>query len=199
MSIESENNFKKSEKPPEKISEVAPIRESRNTMVRTREQLRELVEGPLLSACEEFYDKNIRTLSASANKQDIKYGAAHIVIDFDSLSKENKEIGKQIGEVYWADNINQLDIKISISADSTFEEIKAFAESIAHKFTKQEMTWAPSYTLEQVRKIYGIDSNDESYGIEAFADQFYYDKDKKLFYMSEEHARKARETIEKSG
>jgi len=55
------------------------------------------------------------------------------------------------------------------------------------------MIWAPSYTLEQAREIYGIDPNEEKYGVEAFADLLYYDKERKLFYLSEEHARKVRE------
>lgn len=193
MSIESGNNFKNlEEKTPTKIGEIKPIEESRNTTVRTREQLRVLVESPLLSACEELYDKNIRTLSTSANEKDIQYGTAHLIIDFDSLSEENKKIGEQVGEIHRADEMNQLVIKIPVTENSSADEIKEFADSVAHKFEKQAMTWAPSYTLEQMRQIYGIDPNDETYGVEAFADQFYYDQEKKLFYHSEEHAQKSK-------
>ena len=70
MSIEDLNP---PEKLPEKISEVEPIAEGRGRHVRTREELKNLVEIPLLATCEELYDKNIRTLSTSANKNDIGY------------------------------------------------------------------------------------------------------------------------------
>ena len=191
MSIESGNNFKNTEEAPIKIGEIKPIEES-HTVVRNREQLKELVEGPLLSACEELYDKNIRTLSTSANEKDIQYGTAHLIIDFDSLSEENKKVGEQLGEIHPADETNQLVIKIPIAESSTADEIREFAESIAHKFEKQPMTWAPSYTLEQMRQVYGIDPKDETYGVEAFGDQFYYDLERKLFYHSEEHAQKSK-------
>lgn len=193
MSIESGNNFRPpEEKAPTKIGEIKPIEESRNTIVQSREQLKELVEGPLLSACEELYDKNIRTLSTSANKKDIQYGTAHLIVDFDSLSEENKGIGEQLGEIHRADKMNQLVINIPLTEQSTASEVKEFAESVAHKFKNQPMTWAPTYTLEQMRQIYGIDPNDETYDVEAFADQFYYDPEKKLFYPSEELAQKSK-------
>ncbi|EKD23773.1 MAG: hypothetical protein ACD_81C00185G0011 [uncultured bacterium] len=194
MGIESENNFKSQfEKAPIKIAEIAPIEESRNTWVRDRKHLKELVEAPLLSACEVLWDKNIRTLSTSANTKDIKYGSAHLIIDFDSLSDENKKIGENLGEVFWGDNMNQLKIEIPVTESSTTNDIKSLADSIAHKFGNQKMTWAPFYTLEQVRRIYGIDPNDEAYGVDDFTSQFHYDSERKLFFLSEEHARKSKD------
>ena len=188
------NSFNNEES--KKISEIEPLQESRNSIVKMREQLKEFIEPPLLSACETLYDKNIRTLSTLANKQDIERQTGHIIVDFDSLSDKNKELGKQFGEIVFDDGINQLVIKIPITENSTFEEIKNYAESLVGKFEKQSMTWVPFYTIEQLRKIYGVEPNDDSFGIEGFADQFYYDPSKNLFYMSEEHARKANEKIE---
>ena len=153
MSIEDLNP---PEKLPEKISEVEPIAEGRGRHVRTREELKNLVEIPLLATCEELYDKNIRTLSTSANKNDIGYEYNGISIDFDSLSEQNKEIGKQLGRVDFSDNINQLFIPIPVTEESTIEEIKTYAESLAHKFSKQPLTWSPTYTIEEMRQIYGI-------------------------------------------
>src|SRR3989344_7459093 len=118
--MSNKDPIKQKEKP-KRIAEVKPVQESRNMIVRTRDQLRELVEFPLLRACEELYDKNIRTLSTSANEQDIKYQNAHIIIDFGSLSEENKEIGKQLGEIHRADNLDQLVIKIPVEETSTIQ------------------------------------------------------------------------------
>ena len=61
----------------EKLEKVQPIEESAGQKI-TRENIREFVEAPLVEACEIFYDKNIRTLSSSANRKDIEKGEAHI-------------------------------------------------------------------------------------------------------------------------
>lgn len=177
------------------VTEISPIKESRNRSLRTKEGLQELVEAPLLKACEELYDKNIRTLSTSANSENITYGdGGHIVIDFDTLSDENKSIGKQLGTITFADDMNQLSIDIPMTQTTTVEEIETAAESIAHEFKKQEMTWAPVWTIDQVRTMYGI-ALDEEFEPQDFADQFYYDEESKLFYLSQEQARKVRDSI----
>lgn len=123
-----------------KIIDLEAIQESRNTTVRYREQLAALVERPLLSACEELYDKNIITLGTSANVQDVEYNdwenpgqkkpgdGAYIIIDFDTLSTKNQEIGKSLGEVYFADDGNQLKIVIPLTRESTFEDVQTQAQ-----------------------------------------------------------------------
>jgi hypothetical protein len=180
-------------KAPASVTEISPIKESRNRSLRTREDLQELVEAPLLKACEELYDKNIRTLSTSANSENITYGdGGHIVIDFDTLSDENKSIGRELGTITFADNMNQLSIGIPMTQTTTVEEIEAIAESIAHEFKKQEMTWAPVWTADQIRAMYAI-SPEEEFEPQDFADQFYYDEESKLFYLSQEQAQKVRE------
>ncbi len=178
------------EKAPTSIAEISPIKEPRNRRVRTRKDLEELVEAPLLGACQELYDKNIRTLSTSANVENITYGGeGHIVIDFDTLSDENKSIGSQLGAVAFGDNMNQLSIRIPITATTAVEDIERTAQSIAHKFKKQNMTWAPVWTFDQVREMCGIPP-DEEFEPEDFADQFYYEEKSGLFYLSKEHAEK---------
>ncbi len=174
-----------------KISDIEPIGESRNIEIKNREDLKGLIEAPLLSACQELYDKNIRTLSSSANKQDIHYGSGHIVIDFDTLSDANKEIAATTGEVTFADNMNCLDIKIPLTTESTFDSVQAFTEKIAHKFEKQDYSVA-TYTIQDLRKIHGIDENDESFGPESFQN-FYYSTEYDLFFLSKEQFKKATE------
>lgn len=186
-----------SERVPAHISEVAPIKESRNSKIRTREELKQFVETPLLKACEELYDKNIKTISTSANKNDsIHNVGGHVVIDFDMLSDENKRIGEQFGTVAYADGKNQLDIVIPMSEATTIKEIEDLAGSIAHRFKKQKMTWAPVWTMAELQALYGMSPDDPEAGPGDFAELFYYDEDSKLFYLSKEHAEKVHEKID---
>ena len=175
---------------PKAVIEIEPIQESRGSMVKTRDQIKKLVEVPLLSACEELYDKNIRTVSTSANKKDIESGRpGYIIIDFGSLSEENRKIARQLGELSHEDNTGQILIEIPLAKNTTADEIKKFAESIAHKFEKQLMTWAPTYTLQDLREIYC----DNEAQVEDFIDGYYYNPKEKLFYLSEEHFKKTNE------
>ncbi|MEK7658500.1 MAG: hypothetical protein AAB352_01385 [Patescibacteria group bacterium] len=185
---------------PDKVLEVEPIEVSRGTIIKIREQIKELVEAPLLSACEELYDKNIQTSGTSANKKDIEsHMPGYIVIVFDSLSDKNKEIAKQFGKAEkfeFSDDPCQVKIEIPLNENSSAEEIKTYAEAVAHKFFKQRMTWAPHFTIEELREAYAGDPNDESITIEELEDTYYYDPQSKLFYLSEEHFRKVNEKIE---
>ena len=86
------------EEMPIQLTEVEPIKNSFKHILK-KEDLKEVVEPPLLTACEILYDKNIETKSSSANKDNVEQGFAYIYIDYDTLSPANQEIGKQIGEV----------------------------------------------------------------------------------------------------
>lgn len=154
-----------------KLSDLQPIQKSRGAELLRREDLDNLIEKPLLSACQELYDKNIRTTGSSANYRDIKYGYCHIVIDFDTLSEENKKIGQSLGTVMFTDNTNSLEIKIPVTEESTFGDVQLAAEEIAHKFHKQKYS-VIVYTLSELRKFHGIEENNESFGIESFSEQF---------------------------
>lgn len=181
-----------------KITDIEPITESRNTEIKNREDLAGLIEGPLLSACQELYDKNIRTTSTTANKNNVETGFVGLDIEFDTLSDRNKEIGQTLGEVNFFDGMNILHIEIPITAESTFGEIEAASLEIAHKFEKQQYS-VVTYTLEDLRSFHGIEPNDESFGPESFSDQYYWSPEHKLFFLSEEQFKKATESSEGKG
>jgi len=177
-----------------KLSEIEPIEEWRGTEIKNKEDLNGLIEAPLLTSCQELYDKNIRTTGSSANKKDLENGFAYININFDTLSENNKQIGKSIGEVFFADESNQLQIKIPVNAETTFGEIQNKAEEIAHQFVKQQYL-VVTYTLEDVKNFSGIDPDDESFGPESFP-EYYWSPKHKLFFISEEQFLKASEHVE---
>lgn len=185
------------------LSDVEPIAASRDRAVLNREQLKSLVEPPLLSACEELFDKNIRTLETTANRTNIETGGnAAIVIDHDSLSETNRLIAAQLVEEGLAtldvDNYDgythALTVLIPLSPQITVQEIEDKANAIAHRFIKQAMTWASRYNFEQAAAIAKAENQAEI--IEAMKYfGFYYDEENQEFFASEEHYRKFHESV----
>ncbi len=136
------------------LSEISPIQKSRGIIINTREQIKEIVESPLVSACEIFWDKNIKTYESSANNQDIENGHCYIRIDFDSLSEENKEIAKQYGEPYNDVGVQVLELGIPVTATETVNEVSDKATEIANTFHKQKATWITGTSLQQQLDYY---------------------------------------------
>lgn len=175
----------------ESLADVPAIEESRNQMITNRSELSQLIEKPLLKACEEFYDKNIRTLSTSANKKDMKAGEVYIILDFSSLSKENKKIALQFSSPIKYDEFQAVKIIIPIKENTTPDEIAKEAERIAGIFQIQSANWIPKYTLDDLKNIYGIPKDETKYDDPGIWEELYYDPNEKIFYMSEEHFKKS--------
>lgn len=141
------------------LNEVLPIQKTRGLIITKREQIKEIVEAPLVSACEVFWDKNIKTYESSANSQDIQRGNCYIRIDFDSLSEENKKIAEQYGEPYNDVGVQVLELVIPVTSSETVKEVSDKAVDLANTFHKQKPTWIEGTTLQQ-----HIDWLNERYG-----------------------------------
>lgn len=175
------------------LTEVEPIRENRNQYITSREQIKQLVEPPLVEACETFYDLNIRTLSSSANTQDIELGFANIIVALDSMSKDNAELAKKLGEEIEYDGKIAIQFKFPVTTASTTAEIQENSLSLAKKFSKQKLTWAPSFTIEELKQWYAIEegatyADDPNAWVEEVG--YYYDPASAKFFLSEELFRK---------
>lgn len=177
------------------LARIEPIEKGRNAMFRNRDEIKEYVEPPLVDACENFWDLNVRTLNSSANSKDIGH-QAYIIIDYNSLSEDNKKIALESGvldENY--DGRPVVNIGIPVNESTVAEEIKTKAIEISRKFQKQKATWIPSWTLQDMKQWYGIEPEDDRFGIDAFREEgFYYDSESNKFYASEEHSQKAKTT-----
>ncbi|MGD0976687.1 MAG: hypothetical protein ABR875_00085 [Minisyncoccia bacterium] len=184
------------ERAPKLLSQIEPIENWRGTAIKKREQLKEFVEEPLLSACEELYDKNIQTLSSSANKKDIEIGDVGIVIDFETLSEENRKIGLFVGKLSEGDGRQQINISIPVDKNTTVKDVQTRAMEIVHQFQKQPMLWAEVYTLEDMQKAFPPDPenyNEKEYFDEIISYGYYYDPESKYFFLSKEHYDKTHE------
>lgn len=174
------------------IAGMAAIEKSRNQLVRKRSDLSKLVEKPLLLACEILYDKNIRTYSTSANQKDFGHGA-YIILDYDTLSSENRRIAEQHGKVIAYDSGKAVKITLPITEATKVSELEAKSIGIAKQFKTQEATWIPSYSFkDMLLQVYAGPENAPSgheFTIENFVKEWsmFYDEKGKRFYHSKEH------------
>jgi hypothetical protein len=187
------NREEETKKKSNSLADIPVIEGSTDKMIWSRDQLKTLIEGPLLQACEELYDKNIRTISSSANRTDIKTGHVYIIIDFDSLSEENKKIALHFDSPFEYGGSQAVKIIIPVSDKTTVDEISQEAIRISGAFQKQSASWIPKYTLEDLKMIAGISADDKTYDEPSAWKDFYYDPKEQLFYDNEEHFIKAQE------
>ncbi|MDR3582714.1 MAG: hypothetical protein P4L67_05555 [Candidatus Pacebacteria bacterium] len=196
-----------------KIIDLEPIEVDRYQNIGTKEDLESVVEEPLLSACQELWDKNILTEGAGANRKHFsgEYGIApaYIEIDYDRLSEENKEIAKSMGIVSYSDNHNHVLIEMPMDQSSTGAEVQERAEIIAHRFVKQRFRpetetldeikranrFDPSMTMEEIREELGVDPHDGSFGPQSFYGG-YWSPETQLLYKNEGQYKKSLEEVD---
>jgi len=176
------------------LTDVERIHESRAQVIKTKEEIAKYVERPLLKACEALWDRGIRTLESSANKEDHKArGYAYIVVDYGSLSDENKKIVDQSEDI---DDLSDYDgltkafvLKIPFeSIDMDQEKIAQKALELASRFHKQPAIWVPRILLKELKERYSYEPNEKvDPQIFVWEEGFYYDKKENIFYLSEEH------------
>jgi len=124
-----------------------------NALPKSREVLKLIVDEPCLKACEYLFDCNIRTTDSSANQGDVS-NEGRIVIDYNSLSEENKKIVeflrekgliKQHDVEYW------VNIEIPIDETTTVEEFSENMLKIASFFRQQEILYG-FYTEKEMEE-----------------------------------------------
>lgn len=173
------------------LKDVEPIRRSPGLIPLRREDLKGLVESPLLEACELLYDKNIRTLytSANTNPHGMVTDRAILRIDFTTLSQDNQRIAKELGGIISkTNNPGNIEFCIPItSGTNSFKMIEAWSIEIANSFQQQEALWIPSIeSLEEVLwlPLFSLENNsdDNPFG--------YFDEGSQMFFLSEEHYKK---------
>lgn len=94
------------------------------------------------------------------------------------------------------DGMRAIKILIPVSETTTTEEISREASEIASKFQKQSATWIPKYTLALLKEAYGIGLEETEYDDPSVWEEYYYDTEAKVFYLSEEHYKKATKEID---
>ncbi len=178
---------------PQSISEVIRIGKGPSRII-FRDNIPDLVESPLIESCCKLFDKGIQTVSTSANNQD--NNLAHIQIDFNSLSEDNKSIALSLNPSIVdtpQDGTPSVYVTFEHSLDNcTPQGIEDWSVDIANEFQSQAAKWVPHFTLQE-----GIDNhyfgpttieNGDFYLDQAEKDGYYYsDRDGGLFFFSPDH------------
>lgn len=135
---------------PETSEKVKPI-EKTITKINSINDIKEIVEWPLISTIENFFWKHIETVSSSANGTNI-----HIMLRYDTLSQENKEIAKKLwGSIScsWWSGFRPL-ISFSLPPIITpTQYITARWERLANQFKEQKIFKLPSYTPDEFASL----------------------------------------------
>ncbi len=174
----------------------------KGVLPRTSAELMDLVEEPLQGACGILYDLNIQTLGSGCNIQDWNRGRAGLVICWDSLSEGNREIASQIPGIEITSLTDDpkgpigVFVYVPIGQFDTPAMVGAQAAEIASRFESQPMTWAPTWTLEEIRKTWYIEGRrvtdmPDSDLIMILPAYDYFVAPDQTVWASEEHYRKA--------
>ena len=157
------------------------------------EQIKELVEEPLILACQILYDKNIQTVASNANCEG-EQGEASIGIDWNSLSEQNRKIAESLGLTPIQNEFGQtISFTMPITKNTVLEQVEDYFSKLAQMFVLQEPSWIPRYSIDDLKTIYGYPENEEAEPSEFVESGYFYDDVLKTFYESEDHYRKINE------
>ena len=118
------------------LQDVEPIEEG-GLVPTTADDLDRIVEEPLLEACKIFFNKGIKTVMSSANRKDIESSEVHVVIEYDSLSEENKEIAERYAVPYTHLNTSYVKFIRYVTSSTTIKSISKHMVQIATAFEDQ--------------------------------------------------------------
>jgi len=134
-------------RPSKKIKDVPAIRQGTNIPVKTRNDLKEIVEEPCLKACQHLFDKNIETLDSGCNGENCSH-CAYIVINYDTLDTQNQQIADNLingnsvtfipkSDVCIRNYFNQIFIKIPTSPEENVCLVEQKLLNITQHFMPQ--------------------------------------------------------------
>ncbi len=177
----------------QKLSGVDPIEEEAGIIFKHRDDIGKFVEAPLLPAVLELFDKNIRTLSSSANHKDLLMGEVGFEIDFNSLSLGNRITAVQLGEIVVFAGKPAVSIKIPVNQDTPIDQIESMAREITQAFTIQPLRWGV-YTREEMlwrnfanpSEVSSLSNEEILASLSSRVQEYYYDPVTELFFESKE-------------
>jgi hypothetical protein len=154
-------------KPTSQVSTEGPKTGFRtfNVPISKKEDIADVVAGPLVPASEIFWDKNIQTTGSWIESIQGKAGGQdYIEIAYDSLSEENKKIANELKES--DTNFGGVKgVRIVLGSNLTAEQAQRKSIEIANKFKQQDLLWYKPQTLED--KLSTLESSKKSYSKDA--------------------------------
>lgn len=145
-----------------KLSEIEPL-EDHHYEIESRDDLAQLIEAPLLAACQDLYDKNVQTYMSSANKKDIGRNASFSII-YQTLSAENKIIAQKLIDekvAYFIEGSEifptRIQIEIPITKETTCGDVEDASLKVTERFVSQQRRYTPDDLMD---KFYSEIEND---------------------------------------
>lgn len=135
-------------KPDKQIKDVMQHENATGIGIIKKSDLKDIIDEPCLRACEELFDKNIRTIDSGCSQECPNY--AYIVIAYDSLDWKNKMLAQKMiadkkakFEDVTKDNYirtpeRTLEIGFQTSPDDLVFDVSKKLCSMIAKFKKQE-------------------------------------------------------------
>ena len=170
---------------------------SRNIPITYREQIVKIIESPLVEACQILYDKNIQTIDSSANKNNVRHSwYAGIVINYDTLSRENQEIAVQ---EFWSpqkhkDGYFCVTLRVPLTSNSTSWQVRRKTILLAKKLKTQPLSRTKILSLKEAKECVSKQTGEDRPNLspEDIAEYLwrYYDSETQCYYYSKEHCDK---------
>lgn len=130
-----------------KVRDVLPIKQATKIFIKSKDELKSVVEEPCLRVCEFLFDRNIETVDSGCNGENSSH-RAYVTINYDTLSNENKLIADNLvrqGKFSFypkGDSLrnyfNQVEIDIPITPDDFVVNVENKLLSLAKNFKQQE-------------------------------------------------------------
>lgn len=164
---------------------------SEGKIVENREILRKFIEAPCLPACLALYDKNIRTHSSSANKQNIG-NTGDIKIYYHSLDENNKQIANQLidtGIAIFNSHINSwnpeesITISVPINREDTVGIVSDRFMQIVSQFQQQDVLYG-RLTYKDILEEASANGISPEGIIEVF--EYIYDEELDIYWLNQE-------------
>ena len=80
---------------PKRVKDIPAFHQYTSIPIKTRDDLKEIAEEPCLKACQQLFDKNIETMDSGCNGENCS-DRAYIVINYDTLDENNKQIANRL-------------------------------------------------------------------------------------------------------
>lgn len=130
-----------------RVRDVIPIRQATKINVKSKEDLKSIVEEPCLKVCELLFDRNIETVDSGCNGENSSH-RAYVTINYDTLSNENKLIADNLvkqGKLSFypkGDSLrnyfNQVEIDIPTTPNDFVVNVENKLLLLAENFKQQE-------------------------------------------------------------
>ena len=178
-----------------RLTDIKSISSKFGRCFRSKSEIKDYVESPLVDSCRIFYDKNIRTIGSSANCSDAQEThKAWIAIDSSHLSSSNEKVVDQLILDNWSvitdiepHYVGIIKIIKNVDENTSCLDLQEYFISIAQMFIKQNITWSPAYTDQELSEVL----------IRCFGDlvpdiitmmkkEYYFDLETNKYYLSRE-------------